>query len=90
MRIDSTTAPTPITTTEPKTSQVATGKSTGTTEASVVKLSSAGVAASSVSEPDITAKLSHIRSLLEKGEYPVDLDQLASRIVDDEVVRGKR
>jgi anti-sigma28 factor (negative regulator of flagellin synthesis) len=58
--------------------------------ASVVKLSSAGAAVQA--EPTnagITARLSKIRSLLDKGEYPVDLDALASRIVDDELGRAQ-
>jgi anti-sigma28 factor (negative regulator of flagellin synthesis) len=57
--------------------------------ASVVKLSSGAAAVQA--EPTnsgITARLSKIRSLLDKGEYPVDLDTLAQRIVDDEVGRA--
>jgi anti-sigma28 factor (negative regulator of flagellin synthesis) len=58
--------------------------------ASIVKLSSAATAATTPRESTgITGRLERIRALLDKGEYPVDLDQLASRIVDDEIVRGK-
>jgi anti-sigma28 factor (negative regulator of flagellin synthesis) len=57
---------------------------------SIVKLSSAATAATTASEnTGMTGRIERIRALLDKGEYPVDLDQLASRIVDDEVVRGK-
>ncbi|MCX5742142.1 MAG: hypothetical protein NT062_06570 [Proteobacteria bacterium] len=94
MRIDSTSSPTPISATESRDAKPATTKRAGS-EASVVKLSSAGIsAAASASDgeenPMITAKLSHIRALLDKGEYPVDLDRLASRIVDDEITRGSK
>jgi anti-sigma28 factor (negative regulator of flagellin synthesis) len=60
---------------------------------SVVKLSIAGAAASAgaaPSGPTTTARLQTIRAMLDKGDYPVDLDQLASRIVDDELVRVGR
>jgi len=57
---------------------------------SIVKLSSAATAATTANEnTGMTGRLERIRALLDKGEYPVDLDQLASRIVDDEIVRGK-
>ena len=60
---------------------------------SVVKLSIAGTAASAGAAPagpTTTARLQTIRAMLDKGDYPVDLDQLASRIVDDELVRVGR
>jgi len=63
------------------------------TSASVVKLSSAGTAAASAeaapaAAPTTTSRLQTIRAMLDKGDYPVDLDALASRIVDDELVRA--
>jgi anti-sigma28 factor (negative regulator of flagellin synthesis) len=61
--------------------------------ASVVKLSSAGAAASvdpAVASPTTTTRLQTIRAMLDKGHYPVDLDMLASRIVDDDVLRAGR
>jgi len=62
--------------------------------ASVVKLSSAGTAASAeaapAAGPTTTSRLQTIRAMLDKGAYPVDLDALASRIVDDELVRAGR
>jgi anti-sigma28 factor (negative regulator of flagellin synthesis) len=67
---------------------------TAGSSASVVKLSSAGAAASvdaaSPTGPTTTSRLQTIRAMLDKGDYPVDLDALASRIVDDEVVRAGR
>lgn len=59
--------------------------------ASVVKLSSAGAAASADSvaaAPTTTTRLEVIRAMLDKGDYPVDLDLLASRIVDDDLLRA--
>jgi len=61
--------------------------------ASVVKLSTAGAAVATdtaSTSPTTTARLQTIRALLDKGDYPVDLDQLASRIVDDELLRAGR
>jgi anti-sigma28 factor (negative regulator of flagellin synthesis) len=79
----------PITSGEPRPNGQAT-KADVPAGSSIVKLSSAATAASDASESTgMTGRLERIRALLDKGEYPVDLDQLASRIVDDEVVRGK-
>jgi anti-sigma28 factor (negative regulator of flagellin synthesis) len=36
---------------------------------------------------DISARLDKIRAAIDAGTYPIDLDKLASRIVDDELVR---
>jgi anti-sigma28 factor (negative regulator of flagellin synthesis) len=60
--------------------------------ASVVKLSAAGaaVSAESAASPTTTTRLQTIRSMLDKGDYPVDLDLLASRIVDDDLLRAGR
>jgi len=60
--------------------------------ASVVKLSTAGaaVSAEATAAPTTTTRLQTIRSMLDKGDYPVDLDALATRIVDDELVRAGR
>jgi hypothetical protein len=58
--------------------------------ASVVKLSAAGASASAAVAPTTTTRLQTIRAMLDKGDYPVDLDLLASRIVDDELLRSGR
>ena len=52
----------------------------------VVELSAAATAQHTT---DISAKLSRIRELLQRGAYPVDLDALAARIVDDEALRSQ-
>lgn len=70
-----------------------TGDTSSSSEASsVVKLSTAGAAASSDIKPaaTTTSRLDTIRAMLDKGAYPVDLDVLASRIVDDEFLRAGR
>jgi anti-sigma28 factor (negative regulator of flagellin synthesis) len=75
--------------------------STQSQAASVVQLSSAGASAaagtaaatgssSSSTSATTTTRLATIRAQLDKGKYPVDLDVLASRIVDDEFVRAGR
>jgi hypothetical protein len=59
----------------------------------VVKLSAAGAAVSAEAGPvaaTTTSRLQAIRAMLDKGDYPVDLDVLATRIVDDEVLRAGR
>jgi anti-sigma28 factor (negative regulator of flagellin synthesis) len=56
--------------------------------ASVVKLSAAGAMVTALPKASTTQRLERIRELLDKGEYPVDLDTLADHIVDDEVLRG--
>jgi len=94
MRIDPNVVIQPISR-EPREAQASPGKTgeTASSDASVVKLSTAGVAASSESRPSLattTTRLQTIRAMLEKGDYPVDLDLLASRIVDDEVLRAGR
>jgi len=35
-------------------------------------------------------RLQTIRAMLDSGTYPVDLDVLASRMVDDDVLRARR
>jgi flagellar biosynthesis anti-sigma factor FlgM len=66
-----------------------------TTPAAVVTLSPAGASASSASsyikeipDPKVQARLAHIRDQIQSGAYPIDLDALASRIADDEQLRG--
>jgi flagellar biosynthesis anti-sigma factor FlgM len=56
---------------------------------SVVELSSAAKSMRAT-EPTNTERLEKIRALLDAGEYAIDLDQLASRIVDDEVMRSRK
>jgi anti-sigma28 factor (negative regulator of flagellin synthesis) len=94
MRIDPKVVISPITR-ESSASQPAAPKAgeASASSASVVKLSTAGAAASAEAtptSPTTTSRLQTIRAMLDKGDYPVDLDLLASRIVDDEVIRAGR
>ena len=52
----------------------------------------AGKKAKSVAEQfkDAKARVEKLKMMVEAGTYKVDLDTLASRIVDDEAVRGSR
>ena len=95
MRIDPKVVTPPIAreTRESPSSGTARASETDGQSASVVKLSSAGAAASAdpaVASPTTTTRLQTIRAMLDKGDYPVDLDLLASRIVDDDVLRAGR
>ena len=56
----------------------------------VVALSTAGAAVAAAPDPDTaqTTKIEKLRAMVETGTYRVDLETLAARIVDDEVMRG--
>jgi hypothetical protein len=56
-------------------------------EPSVVTLSPAAAARSEGPASGVTARIAKIRELLARDAYPIDLDQLATGIVDDEVAR---
>jgi flagellar biosynthesis anti-sigma factor FlgM len=60
------------------------------TPASVVHLSAAGTSATRSHDPQpaTTQRLAKIRESIQRGSYPVDLDKLAARIVEDEFTRG--
>ncbi len=59
--------------------------------AAVVNLSSAaGTASAQPATSGVTARLAVIKVQIESGNYPIDLDKLASRIVDDDSVRGSQ
>lgn len=87
MRIDPTTI-VPIS--EGRTRTTAPATRTPAEGASVVRLGeeAAAAAAASPLEPEVAARISRVRELLSAGEYEVDLDQLAERILDDDVARG--
>lgn len=53
--------------------------------ATVVELSSAGAAAAGARPADSGEKVARLRELIDRGEYKVDLDLLAQRIVEDEL-----
>jgi anti-sigma28 factor (negative regulator of flagellin synthesis) len=90
MRIDSKVAISPVTRDAREPSAAPSGQAASS--ASVVKLSAAGaaVSAESAASPTTTTRLQTIRAMLDKGDYPVDLDLLASRIVDDDLLRAGR
>jgi anti-sigma28 factor (negative regulator of flagellin synthesis) len=91
MRIDPKVAVSPVTR-DAREAPAAKPADAGGSDASVVKLSAAGLTASAeaAASPTTTSRLQTIRAQLDKGNYPVDLDMLASRIVDDEVLRVGR
>lgn len=60
-------------------------KASGDKGATVVELSSAG-ASMSTKSTESADKVSRIRELVAKGEYKVDLDMLAARICEDEIL----
>jgi anti-sigma28 factor (negative regulator of flagellin synthesis) len=95
MRIDPKVVTPPVTRDATNTPSTAAKSSDLGDSASVVKLSAAATGAASAADttgaaPTTTSRLQTIRAMLDKGNYPVDLDLLASRIVDDEVLRAGR
>ncbi|HVV85931.1 MAG TPA: flagellar biosynthesis anti-sigma factor FlgM [Kofleriaceae bacterium] len=58
-------------------------------QASVVSLGAAATQATSVN-PSISTRIHRIRELLSNGDYQVDLDKLAGRILDDDVARTQQ
>jgi len=54
----------------------------------IVDISQAAQAACESSDPKVTQRIAEIKGMLQAGAYPVDLQKLASRIVDDELLRG--
>jgi anti-sigma28 factor (negative regulator of flagellin synthesis) len=84
MRID----PTALTAIhDPRTREASPGARPADDQASVVSIGAAAARAAGT-DPSITARISRIRELLAAGDYQVDLDQLAERILDDDVARA--
>ena len=85
MRID----PTALTAIhEPRTREASAGPRPAADQASVVSLGAAARTTTTNSlDPVISARIGRIRELLASGEYQVHLDQLAERILDDDVAR---
>ncbi len=66
-------------------------RSKRTTGASVVALSSAGAAVvADTDESEPSPRVEKLKMMVELGTYHVDLETLASRIVDDDILRGSR
>jgi anti-sigma28 factor (negative regulator of flagellin synthesis) len=58
----------------------------------VVSLSQAAQASSSVDgevDPLMRTRLDEIRTAIKEDRYPIDLDKLASKIVEDDKLRGQ-
>lgn len=93
MRIDPKVAISPPTTRDAREAPSTARTDSAPAGASVVKLSAAGLSASAdtgAAAPTTTGRLQTIRAMLDKGDYPVDLDRLATRIVDDDTLRAGR
>jgi len=92
MRIDPNLSISPVTRDAREAPSAAKSSDSPPSSASVVKLSAAGASASAeaAASPTTTTRLATIRAMLDKGDYPVDLDRLASRIVDDDLLRVGR
>ncbi len=76
-------------------STIAPVKQQNSSPASIVKLSTAGTSAAQAQDPDEISpknrsRLDEIRVAIKHDKYPIDLDKLASKIVDDDIVRGSR
>jgi flagellar biosynthesis anti-sigma factor FlgM len=90
MRIESKTVP-PISSQQPRGSGTAApAKPSG---GDVVSISSAATGAAQSADHSNAAvanRIQEIRAQLAGGNYPIDLDRLASHIVDDETLRSSR
>ena len=83
MRID----PTALTAIDDhRTREPASAKRPADDQASVVSIGVAATRASGA-DPSISTRIGRIRELLANGDYHVDLDKLAERILDDDVAR---
>ncbi len=94
MRIDPKLNVTPITTETRETpAKTASPARPPGTEAAVVALSPEGsraVDAASTRQKELSQRLEKIKAAIDRGQYPVDLDKLAERIAEDEVMRSRR
>lgn len=91
MRIDSNVTTLPVNNDESRRPTTRESAPLDRSEAAVVELSSAASAVAA--EPpanELNARLDRIKALVDAGNYPVDLDKLAERIVDDDILRSTR
>ena len=83
MRID----PTALTAIhDPRTREATTGGRPADDQASVVSIGAAATRAAG-NDPSVSTRINRIRELLASGDYQVDLDKLAERILDDDIAR---
>lgn len=88
MRIEPNVVVSPISQESPR-AQTPSAPPTAPAAASVVQLSAAASHPAASTQPAINMRVEKIRAMLQTGEFPVDLDELASRIVDDETLRSR-
>ncbi len=88
MRIDPNVVVLPITDT--KAGETKPRKAGESQSADVVSLSEHAAAASQREEVDLDGRAERVKALVAHGAYPIDLDQLASRIVDDDLLRSTK
>lgn len=90
MRIDPKLFVSPVTS-QTNTSAPQAKRSKRNTGASVVALSSAGAAVvADTDETEPSPRVEKLKMMVEQGTYHVDLEALASRIIDDDILRGTR
>lgn len=87
MRIDPNVVVLPVATTK---SQDEPARKAEDRKGAVVVSLSAGATAATQERPEVSAdaRLERIRALVDRGEYPIDLDKLAQQIVEDDLLRG--
>jgi anti-sigma28 factor (negative regulator of flagellin synthesis) len=90
MRIDPKVITTPVATETRETPTRARPRSNTGGRASVVTLTAAGAALTEPARPSITTRLATIKAMVDAGDYPVDLDKLAERIIDDDMLRSAK
>jgi anti-sigma28 factor (negative regulator of flagellin synthesis) len=90
MRIDPKTTVTPVEMKTVKAVSSPVSEGSDKDPAAVVSLSRAGAAAAEVKSTDASEKVARLRAMIEKGDYHVDLDLLATRIVEDDLAGGMR
>lgn len=84
MRIDPKISTPAITGSEPKPAAPREPARTSSGEAAIVELS---VVAKPADEAGVTARIAKLKALVDAGEYAVDLDKLAEKIVEDDLLR---
>lgn len=93
MRIESKVGVAVVADSQGKPASTATKAPDQSSPSSVVKLSAAGTSAAQAQDPEEISpqnrsRLDEIRAAIKQDKYPIDLDRLASKMVDDEFVRG--
>ncbi|MBP6632674.1 MAG: flagellar biosynthesis anti-sigma factor FlgM [Kofleriaceae bacterium] len=74
--------------TEPKPRDPRAAERDRSTPSSVVELTASSDGGSAI-ESGIAERIARVRELISTGQYAVDLDKLAERIVDDDLTRSR-